>query len=92
MTDKGFQLVVQKYLDEYNKEYGQLQEQLKDADITKNVEGATPENYEKLRKKYIEFVSSEKNIKMIKNALEKKSSLKEEQIEQLEKMLREAQN
>ena len=58
--------------------------------IKKALDSISNESYESMRIKYVEFVSSEKNLKMIKSALEKKESLKPDQIEKLEKMLREA--
>ena len=91
ITDKGFQIVVQKYLDEYDKEFGVVFEELSEAEInykSNKMDSTLYITLEKANQSYLEFVTSEKNIKMIKSALEKKESLKSEQTEQLEQMLK----
>ena len=93
MTDKGFEYIVEKYLDQYDANLMILKEEISEADAFSQARGAdsiSKVRYEQVRFNYLKFVTSDKNIKMIKSALEKKESLKEKQIKRLEKMLREA--
>lgn len=96
-TDKSKQIVVQKFLDEYTKEYQNLYYVSSEAAWKANTyikEGDTATSYavQKADQAYAAFVGSEKNIKMAQEALENKDALTEVQIRQLETILYNAAN
>ena len=80
-TNKSKQIVVQKFIDEYNKEYNKIQ---KESNNTKYLEEG---NIDKLSNEFIEFINSEKNVKLAKEALIIKDELKGSQVEQLEEII-----
>ena len=95
MTDKGLEIVVQKFIDEYNQEFELLTEELNDSEtkyqLNKN-DSIAYFTYEEATKKYKAFVSSELMLKKINSALEKKEALKEEQITSLKIMQSRSKN
>jgi len=96
-TGKSKQIVVQKFLDEYTKEYQRLYTISSEAAWKANIyikEGdtLTSQAVQKADEEYAAFVGSAENIKMAQEALKSKDALSKKQVRQLEAILYSAAN
>ena len=96
-TNKSKQIVVQKFLDEYTKEYQKLYTKSSEAawkvnTYIKKGDTATSNAVQKANEAYAAFVGSEKNIKLTQEALKLKEDLSIIQVRQLEAILYNAAN
>ena len=75
-TGKSKQIVIQKFIDEYNKQYNVLYKNKSKNSINSN-------QFTKHEKIFNDYISSAQNIKMAKVALKLKDNLTESQVKQL---------
>ena len=82
-TNKSKKIVVQKFIEEYSKEYNKLNTNLKENLINTNTKQDNTNAFN-------DFVTSEHNVKLAKEALKLSDILTEEQVAKLEQIINNA--
>lgn len=79
-TNKSKKIVIQKFIDEYTKDYNLLQKNV--SELNKGTE-----EYDKSLNEFNEFVASSQNIKLAKEALKLDEILTDKQISELNNII-----